>query len=285
MKSIVAFLMSCILIICLADGKAPTAGSPAVSSIAPVSTSVTTHWYLPAVPSFLRSRLPFLSTKTAGVQTPAAAPATKSAKVKLVKDLTAARETAKPTQVLEAGGVVINVYGKPESVSVTSSNGMMDSLRKGIKNTYNRLPSRPSMPSMPSMTMPSMPSMPSMPTFTYPTMPPMPVMPTFPPMPAMPTLPSHIKVPYRIQVEGQNVKLPTMPTMTMPTLPPMKIPETLIVHRVEVERPNINLPAVPTMKPIKVQYQDYKPSGPIKLGTLMSLPAGQSVTSADKKKE
>lgn len=167
----------------------------------------------------------------------------------LLISLASGDKPKQPAQVMDAGNVVINVYGKPEAIPLLSTSAFTDAFNQLRERLKTMTASMPAMP-----TLPPMPAMPTMPTF------------------AMPTYPSQIRVPVRIEVEGQEYKFPTPPPM--PTLPPMKIPEKLVVHRVEMQTPNLSMPAsMPAIRPIQVEYQDFKPSGPMfKPGTLLLQP-------------
>ena len=127
---------------------------------------------------------------------------------------------------------MINVYGRPEALNFLSSTAFADamaSLRQRIKTAQASLPPLPQMPQLPAFTMPT-----------------------------LPPLPASVKVPYRVQVQAQDIPIPPLPT-----LPPLKVPEKLIVHRIEVERPSFSLPSasMPTLRPIQVEYLDVQPTG------------------------
>ena len=163
-------------------------------------------------------------------------------------------EKAKPAQVVESDNVIINVYGRPEAVSMLSSaafNDAFNQLRERLKTM--------------SANMPKLPAMPTMPTFS---------------MPSMPTYPSQIRVPVRVQVTGQEYKFPPPPA-----LPSVTIPEKFVVHRVELPTPTLSLPSAPVVRPIQVEYQDFKPSGPLfQPGTVLLQPVRLEPVSGSKKK-
>ena len=87
--------------------------------------------------------------------------------------------------------------------------------------------------------------------------------PSLPTLPPMPTLPSSVKVPVRVRVETEEVQPPALRYPSLPPLPQLpayRVPTKVVVQQIEVTPPPAG--ALPGFRPIKIEYQDFKPSTP-----------------------
>ena len=188
------------------------------------------------IPSFIRNRFPFFRMNP--IASSPGPMTTGAAKLRVRREKKHQQQQHHQVHTDPNGNVIINVYGQPQAptlIPASMFSGMSEQLRDRLKGIQS-----------------SMPPMPTLPPFR---------------MPSMPTMPSSVKVPTRVQVQmGQEMKFPPPPTLPpLPSLPPVRLPETITVHRVEYPAPQLNFQSTTGINPIRLEYVDSKPNGPILL--------------------